>query len=460
MKTNTKATVEKKYTHGGAVASSHVNGEEQLRRSVMACMLWEDTFYESGVNIVERIKDGVVKVTPEVARNIAIEARNKMKLRHVPLLIVREMARIDSHKKYVADTLAEVIQRPDELSEFVALYWKDGKQPLSAQVKKGLARAFNKFNEYSLAKYNRDETIKLRDVLFLCHAKPKDEDLFKRLIDDKLTTPDTWEVNLSGGADKKTTFERMIDEKKLGALAMLRNLRNMIEAKVSESKIREGLKNMKIDRVLPFRFISAAKYAPKFEPEIESAMFKCLNGMEKLKGKTVLIIDTSGSMNGRLSTKSELSRLEAAAALTILTRELCEEVAVYATAGSDMTRIHQTMLVPSRRGFALRDLFVGHELTNKIGGGGIFLKQCMDYVFEKEQTADRVIVFTDEQDCDIKANPDTANAFGQRNYIINIASNQNGIAYNKNWHHINGFSEAVIQYIQQFEEAENNSNQN
>ena len=86
----------------------------------------------------------------------------KMKLRHMPLLIVREMARHEGHKALVSRLLPDVIKRADELSEFLAIYWKDGKTPISAQVKKGLARAFNKFGEYALAKYNRDGAVKLR----------------------------------------------------------------------------------------------------------------------------------------------------------------------------------------------------------------------------------------------------------------------------------------------------------
>ena len=100
----------------------------------------------------------------------------------------------------MAETLARVIQRADELSEFVAIYWKDGHVPLSAQVKKGLAAAFPKFDEYQLAKYDRGGPIKLRDVLFLCHAKPRDQaqaDVWKQLVSGSLTTPDTWEVALS-----------------------------------------------------------------------------------------------------------------------------------------------------------------------------------------------------------------------------------------------------------------------
>jgi hypothetical protein len=140
----------------------------------MACLLWEDAFYEEGVSIAERIAALIPKVDAVAVQRIALEARNEMKLRHVPLLIVREMARLASHRHLVAKTLAEVIQRPDELAEFLSIYWKVKKQPLSAQVKKGLAAAFAKFDAYQLAKYNRDHAIKLRDVLFLSHARPKD----------------------------------------------------------------------------------------------------------------------------------------------------------------------------------------------------------------------------------------------------------------------------------------------
>src|SRR5215468_5869701 len=195
-------------THEGAPAR-HISTEMQLRRSVLACMLWEDQFYEDGVAIAGRIRELVAKVPGEKVAALAVEAREKMKLRHAPLLLVREMARMSTHRHLVAETLARVIQRADELAEFVALYWSEGKQPLSAQVKKGLASAFTKFDEYALAKYNRAAPVKLRDVLFLSHAKPVDQtqgELWKRLVEGTLSTPDTWEVALSSGADKRQAW--------------------------------------------------------------------------------------------------------------------------------------------------------------------------------------------------------------------------------------------------------------
>jgi len=94
-----------------------------------------------------------------------------------------------------------------------------------------LAKAFGKFDEYQLAKWdNKKSTVKLRDVLFLCHAKPANperEDLYKRLVAGELKTPDTWEVGLSAAKtpdQKKEVWERLISNNKLGALAFLKNL--------------------------------------------------------------------------------------------------------------------------------------------------------------------------------------------------------------------------------------------
>ncbi|MFC6645954.1 TROVE domain-containing protein [Granulicella cerasi] len=180
-------------THEGAPAPV-LTPEQSLRRSVLACMLWEDEFYEGGVTIANRIRELVPQVAPESVAALAVEARTRMKLRHAPLLLLREMARHASHRALVAETLAAVIQRADELAEFVAIYWAEGKAPLSAQVKKGLAAAFTKFDEYTLAKYDRAGAVRLRDVLFLSHAKPvsaEQAELWKRLIDGALATPDT-----------------------------------------------------------------------------------------------------------------------------------------------------------------------------------------------------------------------------------------------------------------------------
>ena len=434
MKVNV-ATKNNLKTHEGAPAR-RINAEQQLRRSLMACMLWEDTFYEDGISIAERIAYLVPLVAPDTVSGMAIEARERMKLRHAPLWVVREMAKQPKHKGLVAETLSRVIQRADELAEFVALYWKDGRQPLSKQVKKGLAQAFTKFDAYQLAKYNRDGAVKLRDVLFLCHAKPKDKEqeaMWKQLIDGTLPVPDTWEVSLSAGKDKKATWERLLAENKLGGLALLRNLRNMAGSKVDESLVFAALDRMKTARILPFRFIAAAKHAPQWESRIERAMLKCLEGREKLPGKTVLLIDVSGSMDWEISAKSDLKRYDAANGLAILARELCEQVAIYSFSNS-------VVRIPDRRGFALRD-----AITNSQFHGGTWLGNAVKHINASEHY-DRLIVLTDEQSHDTVPNPKG------KGYVINVASYKNGVGYGA-WTHIDGWSEAVIDYIFEYEKT-------
>lgn len=459
MKTNVKSPSKPLRTHEGARASRTSN-EQQLERSVMSCLLWENEFYESGEDIAGRIAKLVKANDAQFVADLAVKAREDMKLRHVPLLLVRELARNPEQRTVVGDTLARVIQRPDELSEFLAIYWKDQKDaPLAAQVKKGLARAFAKFDEYALQKYNREADVKLRDVLFLTHAKPADatgrgkklaavktksyqrgdvvrhaKSVFTKLVNDELKTPDTWETELSAGKDKKATFERLIKEGKLGALALLRNLRGMTEANVDRKVIVKGLEAMKTERVLPFRFISAARYAPQFEPELETAMFKCLEGSDKLKGKTVLLVDVSGSMDDKVSAKSDLTRLDAACALAILLREICEQVDV-------CTFSNGVIGVPPRRGFALRD-----AIKSSQPHGGTNLGSALSTLRYGEKV-DRLIVITDEQSADAVNAPKT------KGYMLNVASAKNGVGYGK-WNHIDGWSESVVRYVTELEKAD------
>jgi VWA domain-containing protein len=192
---------------------------------------------------------------------------------------------------------------------------------------------------------------------------------------------------------------------------------------------------MKTERVLPFRFISAAKYAPQWEPELEQAMFRCLAGSEKLPGKTAIVVDNSGSMSGvKVSAKSEMDRSDAACALAILVREVCENTVVIGF-GSE------ARMIPSRRGFALRD-----AIKRGPGGG-----TNTDYALALAQKEgyDRIIVITDEQSHQAIRNP-SYNGMAKRGYFVNVASYQNGIGYGP-WTHVDGWSEAILDYVRSSE---------
>lgn len=432
-------------THEGAPAAE-LTPEQSLRRSVLSCMLWENEFYENGSEIATRIRNLVPSVSAEKVASLAVEARERMKLRHVPLLLVREMARHATHRRLVADTLTRVIQRADELAEFVAIYWAGGREPLSAQVKKGLAAAFPKFDEYALAKYDRAATVRLRDVLFLSHARPQSgaqADLWKRLAANELATPDTWEVALSAAGrnngDKREVWERLLAERKLGALALLRNLRNLHKAGVREELVLAALENVRTDRLLPFRFLAAARNAAQWEEALEKAMFRSLEGRDvQLPGHTVLLVDVSGSMESPLSRRSDMRRCDAAYGLAILLREMAEKVTIY-------TFSDQTRMVPARRGMALRDALDGSQPHS-----GTFLGRALAQVENSVRPGyDRLIVVTDEQ------SHDTVPAPHGRGYVINVADARNGVGYGA-WTHIDGWSQAVLDYIAEFERTANN----
>lgn len=450
---NIRAKADQQFTHEGAPAALHVSVEQQLRRSVCSCLLGENAFYEDGVEVSERIAELAAQVPAPVLAKLAIEARQVFNLRHTPLWLLCALAKSGGGTSLVSETIAATIARADELAELLALYWKSGKAPLSAQMKKGLALAFRKFDEYALAKYDRENVIRLRDVLFLCHAKPHDDEqaaLWKRLVNNELKAPDTWEVALSGGADKKETFERLLREHKLGYLALLRNLRNMVQAGVGDALIREAIiaRRGGAERVLPFRYVAAARACPQMEPALDEALCEAIAGLRPLPGRTAVLVDISGSMNDPLSAKSDLRRVDAAAALAAI---IPGNVRMFSF--SD-----QVVEVPPRRGMAGIDAIQKSQPHN---GTRLF-----DAIAAVNQSVryDRLVVITDEQ-----AHPAVGmmalTPWGARyeqsqtvvcpdpiglGYMINVASARYGVGYGK-WVHLDGFSEHVLRFIGEHE---------
>ena len=426
-------------THQGAPGPIF-SPEQKLRRRVMACMLWEKDFYEDGQTIADAILELVPQVDPVHVQGIAIEARRVMKVRHAPLLVAAAMAKHFSGSSHVGETIAEVIQRADELSEFLAIYAKvNGVDPkhlkpvLSNQVRVGVAKAFQKFDAYQLAKYDRSGPIRLRDALFLCHARPKDEEqnqLWKQLIYGTLPTPDTWETKLSAGADKKETFERLLREQKLGYFALLRNLRGMMEVKVEEDLIRHAILERKgAEDVLPFRYLAAARHCPQLEPEIEHAMMRACDEMPSLPGKTIILVDVSNSMNmHRISEKSEMTRMDAACALAALIK--CQTKRVFSF--SD-----KLVEVPPRNGMAMIDV-VRYSQPNMWTYLGAAVTEI------NKLPCDRLIVITDEQSSDPVPGP------AQKGWMINIAADERGVG-TTTWNRVDGWSEGVLRYIYEME---------
>lgn len=423
-------------THEGGPAVPVTSPIAQLRRSVMSCLLWEDEFYEGGAKIADRIATLARQVSVEDLAKLCVETRTVANIRHASLWLLVALIERGRGQPIVSNAIAQTILRADEMAELVTMYWKDGKKPLAAQLKKGLAKAFRKFDAYALGKYDREKAVRLRDVLFLCHPKPRDgeqEAVWKALVDGTLATPDTWETELSAGKDKKATFERLLSEGKLGYLALLRNLRNMVEAQVDTTLIRQTILARKgAKRVLPFRYTAAARVVPQLEPVIDQALVASLDEMVPLPGRTIVMVDVSGSMNAPLSSKSDLSRMDAAATLASI---IHGDVRI-------VTFSNGLCEVPPRRGMAGVDAIIRSQTH-----GGTYLGAALTLV--NKLPHDRLVVVTDEQSADAVPRPIAPNA-----YMINVASAKNGVGYGKPWVHISGFSEQVLKFIEAHEAAD------
>lgn len=441
--------------------------EAQLERQVASCMLFENTFYEKGSQIAAGIEATCEKVPVEVIANTAIKARNAFKLRHVPLFLLAQLnkRRRECAPGLVAATVESVVQRPDELCESLAILAKVENKPIkkamSHAFEKGLAKAFKKFSQFQLSKWNRDNAIKLKDVLFLTHAKPTDgvrgytraarkrgveaprsygSQTFTALVGDALPVADTWEVALSAGADKKATWERLLSDGRLGYMALLMNLRNMEAAGVRRDLVAKALLDgAPNSRALPFRFVSAARHAPTYAPTLSSAMLSSIDRSEQLPGITYFMLDVSGSMDDKMSGKSEVSRWETGAALGVLLREVCSEARVF-------TFSDKLVECSAWRGLPLID-----GIGNSQNHNGTFLASTLRDLFKNYPTPDRVVVITDEQACDgIDPLPKDV----RHGYVVNVAAYAPGLALDGRWTRINGFSERIVDFMRYEEEAE------
>lgn len=424
----------------------HINAQQQLTRLVNSCFLWEDGFYVDGKTVGDLIVEAAHKCSLAFVANTAVEARHTHHLRHVPLLLLAAMATHPSRNKSggssaLQTTTTSVIDRADELGECLAVYAKvlgiNGRKPgngfkrrVPSAMKRGIAKAFDKFSEYQFSKYNRDGAFTLRDVARIVHPAgltPERGDLYRRLFKgEKLAAANTWEEQLSAGGDKRQVFTDLLTTNKLGYLALLRNLRGMLDAGVDESLIKQAIVARKggADKVLPFRYTAAARHAPRVEKELDIALRAAIGELPKFAGRTIVLVDTSGSMGGTLSAKSDLTRRDAAATLASV---IDGDIRVFWFTDS----IGE---LPHRLGMA------GIDQIARAPSGGTYLGAAVGKV--NELAHDRLIVITDEQSADRVPAPKARHA-----YMINVAANKNGVGYRQGWTHIDGFSEGVLRFI-------------
>ena len=397
-------------------------------------MVSEDTYYESGQARDDRFKGLVHQVVSEdadwVARFIPW-LRNEANMRSAAVVAACEYVKAGGPN--ARQVIASAISRADEPAEVLAYWISTYGKPIPSSVKRGVNDAVARvWNEYSVAKYDGgSKQFRMGDVVGLTRPKAKDEKsnaLYKYTLDSRfggeldvsqlpmlelrrkvnagevtrdqlLADPElmksagmTWE-SLSGlGPMDARAWEAVIPN--MGYMALLRNLRNFEEAGISTTAV--GYVNsyltdpeqVRRSRQFPFRFWSAYKNTRglQFASSIETALDLSLQNLPSFTGKTLILADTSGSMNGAMSGKSTMSRLEASALFAVALALKGEEVDLFGFA--DYTFRHNI----TRGSSVLREM---EAFTRRVGEAGY--GTAISNAMTQWDNHARVVLFTDMQ---------------------------------------------------------------
>ena len=443
--------------HEGAEAF-RLSAEMELYTAVVTASL-SDKFYETANERIKRIAELVGKCDARFVAQLAVYARREMNLRSVPLFLVVELAKHHSGDNLVSRTIEKVVLRADEIMELLHCYqWRNSQNTtcteasapkkklakLSHQIQVGLQRAFNNFDEYQFAKYDRNNLeVKLRDALFIVHPKAKDDaqqKLFDKITSKTLETPYTWETELSAlgqqefesDVDKQMAFtkkwEELIDSGKLGYMAMLRNLRNFLENGISRESLTDVANRLSDEREVirskqfPFRFLSAYREVKRVENKKTQVMFEALekaalattqdngaenrllllNALEKavlatsnnIAGfdehtRVLLACDVSGSMYSPISPKSSVKNYDIGLVLAMLLKNRCKNV-VSGIFGDEwkLVNLPSTGILSNVEKMYEREGEVGYS-TNGY--------KVIEYLNRENIVLDKVMMFTDCQ---------------------------------------------------------------
>lgn len=413
--------------HEGAKAYA-MSPEMELYTAVVTASL-SDSFYEKQDKRVNRIAELVGKVSPEFVAQLAIYTRTEMHLRSIPMLLLVELAKIHNGDNLVARAVEQTVLRADEIMELLMCYqWRNPSDhprkklgKLSRQIQNGLQHAFNRFDEYQFAKYDRDNLkVKLRDALFLVHPKAKDaaqQAVFDKIAGRRLATPYTWETELSALGQQRfdseqqkqeafrNKWEELIDSGKLGYMALMRNLRNMLQAEVSLTemqKVASRLSNpeqVAMSKQLPFRYLAAYRELENVATAHTAALMNALEQAVKhsasnIEGfdehtRVLLACDVSGSMGMSISPKSTVRNYDIGILLAMLLRNRCKQV-VAGIFGDDWKVVNMpndNILMATRQ---------MERLCNTVGFSTNGYK-VIDWLLEQKMEMDKVMMFTDMQ---------------------------------------------------------------
>ena len=386
-----------------------------------------DNFYEKADGALQRILELIAQNEAQFVAKLAVYAREQMYLRSVPLVLTIELAKQHNGDGLVSALTARIVKRADEITELLAYYAQSNgrnnpKQlnKLSKQLQKGLAEAFNRFDEYQFAKYNRNAAVKLKDALFLVHPKAKDaaqQTLFDKIVKDELETPYTWEVELSAlGQQKydsielkeqivKEKWEELIFSNKIGYMALLRNLRNIVQAYVSNealNKVCDYLSNANAvakSRQLPFRFLSAYRELKELKngkvsmvlDALENAVLQTASNIAGYDENTKVVIaaDVSGSMQTPVSARSKVQRFDIGLMLAMLLQNRCANVMTGMFGNTwKIINVPKNNILGNVMEFHRREGEVGYATNGYL---------VVEDLLRHKQVVDKVMMFTDCQ---------------------------------------------------------------
>lgn len=373
--------------------------KSKLVTQVLTSFFNEKKFYgDNSKDLTETVKR-VAKTDPQFISNLAVFARREFNMRSVSHVLTAILANVPEGKPYVRRTVQGIALRGDDVTELMSFYLSTFGKPIPNSLKKGVSDVMKTFDAYTMAKYKGEgHAVKMRDLLCLCRPKPKNSDqekLFKQCLEGDLEIPETWETQLSANGNNRATWEKLIAGGKVGYMAMLRNLRNIIKANPDNlQKVLDRLSDREAvlrSRQLPFRFLSAYKTLKQnghvtsdVLDALEAAIDASVSNLQQIPGTTVIAIDTSGSMSSQISAKSEIRCCEIAMLIGLIANRLCESSIVY-TFDTSIEKLS----VPKRAG-----ILYAAVNESRCGGG-----TNMDLPFQKmirdKIVADRVIIISD-----------------------------------------------------------------
>lgn len=283
----------------------------------------EDTYYESSNTQLTRF----IELTNQMGQQYGCEfvakaanmSRNAFGLRSVSQMTAAILNSQQWEGK--REFFKNFCHRPDDVADIFGAIDVLGKKRSHALVR-GCGDYLSSLGEYQIDKYKMNgKNYNMFDIINITHAKSAAIGAYKNGI---IESADTWEKAISSTEDKFAEWTRLVAEHKLGYLALIRNLRNILSGDHSTKWIQDVLvpqivneESIKKSMVYPYQIYSAYKYMDSSNPYVivaldEAFRIACDN-VEKLSGTSMIILDVSGSMCDPISKNSKITIRQAGA---------------------------------------------------------------------------------------------------------------------------------------------------